>query len=106
MQRLFSMFPKGAPGIALLLMRFALSLALVEESWLVPRESVADWERVAAALLAASLCAGLLTPLMCALCVVAGIAAWTTGGPAWQPMPACVLLNAVALALLGPGAYS
>lgn len=98
------MFPKGAPGLALALMRVSLGVGLVEDGWLRP--GAFGWTLVASAVVAASLWAGLLTPLMCALCALFEIVTWIAGGLTWQQMHFCAVLDAIALGLLGPGAYS
>lgn len=100
------MFPKGAPGIALALMRVALGLGSVEERWLVPGALDQRWMLIASAIVAAGLCAGLLTPVMCILCVILEIATWTAVSVTWQEIHFCIVFDAIALALLGPGAYS
>jgi len=106
MQRLFSMFPKGAPGLALALIRVALGLSFAEEHWMAPGAFDQRWMLVGSAIVAAGLCAGLLTPVMCALCVILEVATWTTSSLTWQEIHFCIVLDAIALALLGPGAYS
>jgi len=105
MQRLYTMFPKGAPGAALLLVRVALSLSVAQERW----QSAAHdptWALAAVVLIALATGIGLLTPLMCAIVVVVEIATWPVGGPLWQEGHLCIAFYAVALAMLGPGAYS
>lgn len=100
------MFPKGAPGLALTLMRVSLSAGLLEEQWLSPMASEQHWWMLGSIIVAACLSVGLLTPAMCAICVLLEIATWVTGGITWQQMHFCAVLDAIALGLLGPGAYS
>jgi len=100
------MFPKGAPGIALLLLRIAVGVGVVEDRWISLNDSAPDWTLVAYGALALMLFIGLLTPLVCGVIAVSEIASWTLGGHPWQQIHLCILLIALALALLGPGAYS
>lgn len=103
LQRLFSMFPGRWPGFALLVLRISVAASTVVDS-LVFRQSPIGWETVAVIALALMLCAGWLTPLACLLAFTAQLAALIT-----EPHFAAVsiaMLDALALAVLGPGAYS
>ncbi len=101
------MFPTGRPGIALLLLRVALSAMLLVS---VPgRLSNPDFPWILLPLWAAmiALCVGLCTPVACLLCVAFEAAAWPRGGaPVEEASHACAILIGVALAMLGPGGYS
>ncbi|UXH76780.1 hypothetical protein [Roseateles amylovorans] len=106
MQTLFSCFPTGLPGIALLLMRVALCMLVAEVTgW--PSDPL---NRGAMAVIAwaasAALVIGFLTPVIAILCVLVVGRAWLLMPPAVDLMQICLVLEAVALALLGPGAYS
>jgi hypothetical protein len=115
LQRLYSTFPDGRPGIGLLLLRAAVGLAAAaggvfyfagsfSEKWILGMVLIAS---------GAALAAGFLTPLvglLIGICFL-GIAL------SWFPAPASVVhdvklmafgmvVSAVALALLGPGAFS
>lgn len=100
------MFPKGAPGVALLLLRFVLGLEFVVERWTSVGSRDIDWSVPAAALVAAFIWAGALTPIACAACALLELGTWAMDGMIWLQMPLCSLLVAIALGLLGPGAYS
>jgi hypothetical protein len=105
-QRLYSMFPTGPQGVALLLLRVSLSgfllatvltpLAKLDSAWI----PAVPWA------LAMALWAGLFTPVVAALCGLVVLSLWITGlsAPTW--LCACTILDAAALSLLGPGAYS
>ena len=105
-QRLYSTFAGGWPGMGLLFLRLSAAItafhfsgsALAFENWSL---SMAVIERAAASLL----CAGLWTPI--AGCVLAGLAVWTAFSRTADPW-ALILLASVglALAMLGPGAWS
>ena len=106
MQRLYSMFPTGQPGIALMLLRVALGILLmnsiVEQS--VP--AAASWILGASAAVALALCVGFLTPVMAALCVGIQIVAFIMHSQVIEAVHLCIIFEAIALALLGPGGYS
>ena len=106
MQRLFTMFPEGAPGAALLLLRVALGLGFFDEGWASHRESDSHWELIASAGMTLLLFAGFPTPVICSVCATVEIGAWWHGVHPWQEMHLCMFLVALALAMLGPGAYS
>lgn len=104
MQRLFSMFPVGLPGIGLVWLRLAaaFSLCLATQSTRA-RLPVVAWLLEALCFL---LIIGLATPVLAACCAIAGAYALIrSGGAAW-PCAGIVIAAAIALALLGPGAYS
>jgi putative oxidoreductase len=108
MRRLFSTFAPGAPGIGLLLMRAAAGGALLFRAVPVlaagPPVAVAVFDVLAAGI-GILLLVGLWTPVVGALAAV--VAAWCAfsnpGGVGFY-----ILLGTlgVALALLGPGAWS
>jgi uncharacterized membrane protein YphA (DoxX/SURF4 family) len=99
------MFLRRISGIALALMRLAVTLTLL-----------AQWHRHPGAnhfaalgfmwVLAACLCVGLLTRLGAALAAVASLLGMFMSSPAEAATLAAGTLQAAALALLGPGAYS
>lgn len=116
-QRLFSTFPSGSPGVGLLLLRVALAVALLVHGAKCLGDDRATLGASAVGLMVALsgglLLFGLMTPL-------AGLlAAVETSGlfVSWLPSPRpnvfdvgltalLVVLVAVAIALLGPGAFS
>ena len=106
MQRLYSMFPTGQPGIALLLLRVSLGIMLVDSMAEQSSTATALEILVASAAVAVALCFGLLTPVMAALCVGIETVAFIMGGRAIDAAHLCIVFDAVALALLGPGGYS
>lgn len=99
-QRLFSSFPTGRPGIGLLLLRLTASVFLVLQS----RNSFdGRWPSgfigVMAIVTAVLLTTGFLTPIAG---ILGGLTVLLAGGPAYE----CLLALAVVVFLLGPGAYS
>ncbi|WP_230473408.1 hypothetical protein [Dyella choica] len=100
------MFPLGASGGGLLLLRVALSAALwpfLAATLPSPSSSYVFWLVIGMSL---SLLTGLLTPLACVSCIVLAGSQFVSlhSGLAMQVLP--VPLIAMALLLLGPGAYS
>lgn len=109
MYRLFSMFPTGLPGIGLMLLRGAVSVASlaylghspVLTSWI--GEGMAYWLTAA---IATSLMIGWLTPLAAALSLLLQCTDLVIANHLGWPGQTTALLTALALLLLGPGHYS
>jgi hypothetical protein len=99
------MFPPGLPGLALLLLRVSVAVALLLEAF-AHRHALPGWLEVGAILVAMSLCAGYFTPIVAVLAVVSHCAIWLGLGVGDAVIAAAFALDATALALLGPGAYS
>ncbi|MFK2904485.1 hypothetical protein ISP17_10945 [Dyella ginsengisoli] len=106
MQRLYTMFPDGRPGIGLALVRVALAVATLVEADAAGRALALPWLLPAVAAVAIALGLGLLAPIASVLALLASGAALrrADGLDAW--ICALAMLNALALFLLGPGAYS
>jgi uncharacterized membrane protein YphA (DoxX/SURF4 family) len=114
LQRLFSSFPRGWPGVGLLLLRMAVGVSLVVHggACLVGEEH-GRWALVVgllAMVAGAALLIGFLTPLAALL---AGLVSIGIALPSFIPnvfgvAPATIFLvvMAVAVLLLGPGAFS
>jgi hypothetical protein len=106
MQRLFSMFPKGVPGFALLLLRVGLGLMFLDGSLPSPAMSDDLWMTAAGVGVAVALAIGLLTPVACTLAAVLESGVWALAGLFPVQPHVCVLLDVLALTMLGPGGYS
>ena len=104
-QRLFFMFPTGLPGLALLFLRLSVAIALLVETFGHSR-GLSDWVQAPAILLSVALSVGYLTPIITALGLVFHGLVWSSLGVASTADVVVVALDALALALLGPGAYS
>jgi hypothetical protein len=105
-QRLFSMFPQGGPGVALLLVRVSVAVVFLINVSARLAASMPPWLWGFLLLIAASLLIGFLTPAFSALACL--VAAASVPGAGWPDMAVRIswTLNAGALLLLGPGAYS
>jgi hypothetical protein len=106
MQRLFSMFPSGRPGVALLILRFSLSVLLLDGVLGPLLKLDSTWVLFAPWTVALGLCLGFLTPIVSALSILIELSTWLTGKGSLHAIHICAVLDAVALTLLGPGAYS
>ena len=104
-QRLFSMFPPGWPGIGLLLLRSSVATALVSEAY-CPWAGLPAWIHLLALLLCLGLLAGYLTPLATTIGLLLHILIWSKVGVGNAGLGVAILLSIVALALIGPGQYS
>lgn len=103
MQKLFSMFPAGLPGLALLLMRGSVGLALVLAVY-GHRQVMPAWIHGIAIAISVALAVGCLTPIAAAAALVLNGFLWF--GADGVAVGVIFALDAIALALLGPGAYS
>jgi len=103
-QRLFSMFPSGWPGIALLLLRISVAITAILD--VMGGREWSGWAVGALVVLCANLCLGFLTPIMAVIVFVGHIALSGVRDLHGTAGLVVILLNTLALALLGPGAYS
>ena len=99
------MFPTGLPGLALLLLRASVALAVLMDDY-AHRLDLSGWIQATAILIAVALSAGYLTPIAAVIGLVFQGLIWSDLGVASTAWAAIVSLDAIALALLGPGAYS
>src|ERR1700739_940342 len=118
LQRLFSTFPSGRPGIGLLLLRTALgglavALGVLELAGAIGH-TVLVWT-VASILVVsgAGLVVGFMTPLasvLVALCVLGISLSWIPAPPLASIgvtlVALLMVITAIGIALLGPGAFS
>jgi len=99
------MFPTGLPGLALLFLRASVAIALLAQGY-AHRPSLPGWTQIAVILISLVLCVGCLTPIVVLVDLACHLFIWCLLGPASGAVVAVILLDGVALALLGPGAYS
>jgi hypothetical protein len=100
------MFPTGAPGIALLLLRFSLAAALLGNCPSCFDLRLLDWSCVCLFGLSILLFLGLLTPIVSAIVFCLEIVMFCLAGLAEWRSFLFVYPTAAAVGLLGPGAYS
>jgi putative oxidoreductase len=99
------MFPTGLPGLALLFLRASVAFSVVVETY-AHDPSTAVWLKIAAGLIAAALSAGYMTPIAAAMAIAYQVLLWSSVGTVNSAEAIMVSLDSLALALLGPGAYS
>src|SRR5258708_26282499 len=100
------MFPTGAPGVALLILRVSLAAAIVDTGSHCLNSSFAPVILLASAVQSLLLGLGLLTPIVSVAACVFELASLFTSGHADWRFIALFSLNAAAITFLGPGAYS
>jgi uncharacterized membrane protein YphA (DoxX/SURF4 family) len=108
-QRLFSMFPTGPVGIALLVLRILVAATLLVDGSAQWTLVTSLWTLLLFVIPAAALCCGFLTPCCATFCCIEELGAlWVTGGQNQSHHFHLVLasLTGAVLAILGPGAYS
>ena len=98
-----SIFPSGARGAALLLLRISAAALIV---LFLIRRQLSPWSVAGCLVIASALLAGFCTRLAALACAVLATAAFLSihGTLSW--LMALQALNATALAILGAGAYS
>ncbi|HKQ12875.1 MAG TPA: hypothetical protein VJT80_05540 [Steroidobacteraceae bacterium] len=101
------MFPRGWPGLALLLLRLSVAIALVLHDYGY-RDAVPDWVHAAVILISLFVSVGYLTPVAACAALVCHTVIWFALGAGLDTASFTLLfaIDALALALLGPGAYS
>jgi uncharacterized membrane protein YphA (DoxX/SURF4 family) len=106
MQRLFATFPDGQPGLALLLVRVSLAWILLFHGLCHGGEEMYYLPAIVSGCAAVLLVLGLFTPFMALLSAASGlIGLFVCKG--YDTMNGCFIISViVALAMLGPGAYS
>jgi hypothetical protein len=99
------MFPRGLPGVALLLLRVSVSVAVLIECY-GHRNELPGWIQAAAWVISIALFVGFLTPIV----ALTGLAFHGLIWLGFDGVPIAFmvirLLDVVAVTLLGPGAYS
>jgi hypothetical protein len=94
------MFPAGAPGAALLVIRCCLATALASIAF------PAGWRHVAFMVLLGMLCLGLLTPIVCLAATLVALMDLPHLLTENMIEVIIVLLCVLSFAFLGPGAFS
>ena len=101
------MFPPGPPGLALLLLRLSVASALVFDDY-AHRAALPGWAHAAVILISLVVSVGYLTPIVAAAALACHALVWFAVGAGSDAAALTVIfaLDALALALLGPGDYS
>lgn len=105
-QRLFSMFPQGGPGLALLLLRISVAATFLMIWAHHPGVPFRSLLFACAGLIALSLSIGFLTPFLAVIACASAVANLLMGSHPGNLISVFPIFDAAALALLGPGAYS
>ena len=101
------MFPPGLPGLALLLLRLSVAVALLLHDYAY-RDALPVWVHVTAILISLVVSVGYLTPMAAAAALVYHMSVGIDLGAGADAVVVTLVpaIDALALALLGPGAYS
>ena len=99
------MFPQGGPGLGLLLLRVSVAAVLLINATNLGGSSL-NLLVAGAALISISLSIGFLTPFLSVIACAFAAASLLIGPHSGNPLYLFPILDAAALALLGPGAYS
>ena len=100
------MFPAGAAGWGLLLLRVCAAGMLVRNSTADATLSIATWEIAGVSVLAGGFCLGAFTPVICSISAAVQVFLIVRAHGADPFQFAFSLLVTAALLLLGPGAFS
>lgn len=100
------MFPQGGPGVALLLLRISVAAIFLTNAAKYLNVSSLRLLFACVVLASVSLCAGFLTPYLSVIACAAAVANMLLGPGAGDLIHVTPVIDAAALALLGPGAYS
>ena len=109
MQRLYSMFPRGGPGLGLLLLRTATAAMFVlNVAHHVNFSSPALYWAVVSliVMISFSLCLGFLTPFLAVVACATAVANFVLASQPDNFVFILRMLTSAALIFLGPGAYS
>jgi uncharacterized membrane protein YphA (DoxX/SURF4 family) len=109
MQRLYSMFPQGGPGLGLLLLRTATAAMFVLN--ITHRFNFSSpaiyWAVVSLIVtISLSLCLGFLTPVLAVVACASAVANLFLADQPGNVVYILRILTSAALIFLGPGAYS
>src|SRR5689334_12371371 len=100
------MFRQGGPGVALLLLRISVAAVFIAHAASHPSVSSLRVLFACVVLASASLSAGFLTPYLSVIACAAAAANLLLGPGTGELIHITPVIDAAALALLGPGAYS
>jgi len=100
------MFPAGAPGMGLLLLRIGVGVILLLKGF--PRGDVTGpwWVVMGLVILAGALCIGIYTPITCTISVLVQATGFSSTRGESAAQLVCLVLISISIGLLGPGAFS
>src|SRR5215813_4633091 len=98
------MFPQGAPGFALLLLRLSVAAVVIISA--LNRAGANSLLFAGGVFISISLCLGLLTPYLAFIACAFSVVNLLSGPRAGNLFYVFCIFDAAALMLLGPGAYS
>jgi uncharacterized membrane protein YphA (DoxX/SURF4 family) len=104
--RLFSMFPAGTPGGALLILRISIAGTLLYQAPVCARAGNPAAVYTALSVLGLLLCAGFLTPIVSIVACALELTILLITQDSNSPLALLSGLNTIVAALIGPGAYS
>jgi uncharacterized membrane protein YphA (DoxX/SURF4 family) len=99
------MFPPGWPGLGLVLLRVSVAVPVLLDTY-GNRNELPGWALIALAVLSATLSVGFLTPMVAVLALVVRLVSLISVSAGSEEAICMTILSALALAMLGPGAYS
>jgi uncharacterized membrane protein YphA (DoxX/SURF4 family) len=101
------MFPPGLPGLGLLLLRLSVAIALLFDIY-AHSGALPAWVHAVAIVISLAVSVGYLTPIAAAAALALHVLVWIACGAGVDAAAVAVILSCdtLALALLGPGAYS
>lgn len=99
------MFPTGWPGLGLVLLRMSVAVPGLLDAY-GTRKELPELALIILIVLAAILSVGFLTPMVAVLLLAMRLLGHTSGGAGSEAGICMTILSALALAMLGPGAYS
>jgi hypothetical protein len=105
-QRLFSIFPTGTAGFALVVLRSVVGITVIVETHSLPAMGWAHTLEALVGLVGLFLFLGLLTPYCAGLCCLLELAFLITSSIPNRFQLVMSALTAASVAALGPGAYS
>lgn len=98
------MFPAGAPGVGLLLMRISVGGVLLLEAF-SGGDVKGSW-LMGLLVLATAILIGIYTPVTCVLSVLVQLSTLLSGRRETAVLSGCFALITISTGLLGPGAFS
>jgi hypothetical protein len=99
------MFPPGWPGLGLVLLRISVAGPVLLDAY-GTRNVLPSWGLIAFVLLSATLSVGFLTPMVAMLTMAVRLVGPMSLGAGNEEALCMATLSALALVMLGPGAYS